>query len=398
MTQQPMAYFDNAATTEPLYIDAASLPWGNANSPHSQGAESKRHLLRAKQQIAALLGLADRADAILCVSGGTEANNMVLCGKWDLVLSTYMEHEATLRTLQQKPTAPKSALLPNFADGRINVPDSLALIRDLGTKYSRTAAVNVLLSVIWANNEIGTLQSEADLLQLCTELQAVLPTGSAVRVHLDAVQAVGHTAISLAPTGNLHFVHYLSVSAHKWHGPPGMGFLVSKDHSLLNPLLYGGSQQGGLRPGTEPVGLVVHAARVLRRVVAALPDAQPKMRQYMATVRQALQPFVAAGTVLFTGHETQRSANHISFCVRNTESRHIVAAMDRCHIAISAGSACSADSSLPSHVLLACNIPAAYLYGAVRITCSMFTTPGEVARLCRVLTLVLEHNSSGSGG
>jgi cysteine desulfurase len=389
MTQQPLAYFDNAASTQPMHVSMPDAIWGNANSPHGQGQHSKHYLLVAKTSIANLFGMTNQPDSVLCVSGGTEASNMVLSGKWDLVLSTQMEHEATLRTLKQKATAPASILLPNNTDGCIDIPASTVLIRNLKQKYKKP--VGVLLSVIWVNNEIGTIQTEADLLLLYNELNATLPPGSKVRVHLDAVQAVGHVPLSLAPNGNLHFVHYISVSAHKWHGPMGIGFLISKDHTALNPLLYGGSQQGGLRPGTEPVALVVRASLVLHYVLSHLADAERAMQKHTTTIRRALEPFISNGTVLLTGHSTHRSANHLSFCVKNAEGKDIIAALGRCNIAVSSGSACTSNSNLPSHVLLACKIPAAYLYGAVRITSSMMTTTAEVTRLCRVLILVLSH-------
>jgi cysteine desulfurase len=382
----PLSYFDNAATTKPMYVPphlTADL-WGNPGSPDQLGTHSKEQLRLAKLQIAQQFGLPG-AENVIEVCSATEASNLVLASNWDLIVSTGLEHEATLRTLQK---GKKNVLiLPNYSNGLINIPESLPLIEKALTRDN----MKILLSVIYANNEIGTVQTPGDLAQL---KRAMLIRSNVVRVHLDIVQAVGHIPVSLAERGNLFFVDYASISAHKWHGPPGVGLLLSKDHSMLQPLMFGGAQQGGLRPGAEHCALVAQAAFVLQTILPQLVTLVPRMQNYSRRIMTVLQPFVDNGLVIITGHTQQRNVNHVSFCVAYGDSTQIIEQFNSCAICVSSGSACSGTKATPSHVLLACSVPARFLRGAVRITSSMQTSDYEVTRVCRVLRLILTQHQN----
>lgn len=252
-----------------------------------------------------------------------------------------------------------------------------------------------LVSLAYVNNEVGAVLDAPGIAAVLARANAARAPRDRIWFHSDAVQAPGHASCDMGPGGPLAGVDFLTLSAHKFHGPPGVGVLVARSADFpLEPLLLGGHQQHGLRPGTEAVG----AARAL---AAALWDAtaSPQAKERAARTRamadavwRTLWPFVVAGTVLLTGPPPgpERAPHHVSFCVRGVDRKRFVAAMDRAGVRVSSGSACTSDTDLPSHVLAAMRVPAEYIRGSVRITLAHTNVSEEVTGLlCPALQRLL---------
>ena len=353
--------------------------WGNVDSNNPRGWHAAAHKAAALQTIATLVGV--DGDQILVTSGGTESSNIVLHGDWDIIVSTPVEHDATFRCLEN--TKADTLLLPVQSDGSLNREDCIQQLHDAS---ARLLGKRVLFSVILVNNEIGTIQ-DTSVLQHITQYISQITT---VWVHVDAVQAIGHTNIRMGPHDPLHFVHYVSLSAHKFHGPEGIGLLLYKDGSMLRPVLHGGSQQHGLRAGTQHPRHIVVTAVVISKVVAAAENGgMRRMQEICNQIRHVLIPFVQRGLIMFTGHPTKRSSNHVSFCVKNIRSSVILTDLANLGVAVSAGSACHSTHTVPSRVLIACAIPMEFLHGAIRISCSLLTTRAETLHLLQSIQKVL---------
>ena len=198
----------------------------------------------------------------------------------------------------------------------------------------------------------------------------------------------------MATGGNLGLVDFVTLASHKFHGPSGVGVVLCRTpRSLLKPLMYGGHQQHGLRPGTEPVGALTALADALEDAnhPTRLPDRITKMRQMTDKVWATLIPFITAGLVLPTG-SMERTPHLVSFCVHGVHRSELVSRMEKeLGILLSSGSACSTDSSLPSHVLDALRVPDVFIHGSVRISLSHLNTMDEmVNRLCPALVTLLK--------
>lgn len=257
-----------------------------------------------------------------------------------------------------------------------------------------------LVSIALVNSEIGTVQDIATICRLLTPFRPPLtPDGvsspnQSVWVHTDAVQAIGHITVNVMDLG----VDFLTLSAHKFHGPPGVGLLWclgDQPPSNRRALLHGGHQQDGWRPGTEPVALINGMAEAIQFATrpGQLTDNLTLFASINAAVWRVLVPFVVTGVVLPTGPEAppHRVLNHISFCVRNTDRNWIVAKLDEVGISASSGSACNTSIGLPSEVLVAIGVPPEYIRGSVRLTFSHTNTMREIDNvLCPALKRIMD--------
>lgn len=410
-------YADHASTAYPTLFHGRCTPdesYANPAASHAPG-----RLARQKSE-AALARIARRlrcpADASLIVtSGGTESNNLVIQqpGLWDFIVLMPTEHHAVTLPVQRmcNVVTPYRAggggvcemvYLQPDGQGRLPLADLRAA---LATRAG--AGRRGLVTVAYVNNEIGTVQ---DLEAIGAVVHAANPRDGGqdrrVFLHTDAVQAPGHVpdlaAVIASPT---HGVDLLSLSAHKFHGPVGVGLLFCRTPALKrlllhHPLLLGGHQQGGLRPGTESVSLLVAMADALDDALdpGRLSVRLPQLTEMNRLIWSVLLPFVVAGVVLPTGTPSSdtdgRAPYHISFCVRGADRRDLVAAMKRRRVYVSGGSACNTDTPLPSHVLAAIGVPAEFLDGSLRITLSHTNTVDEVRSvLCPALhDLLLQHS------
>lgn len=371
-------YADNAATTA-LSDTAfeAMLPYlresyGNPSSIHSFGTEAKRAVEDARKAVAEALGA--RVNEIYFTSGGTESDNWALLGAAALrgrqgrhIITTEIEHNAVYRTAQQlEKQGYDVTYLPVDRYGRVAPEQLAAAIRE----------DTILVSIMTANNEIGTLQP---IPALC---EAAKKRG--VLFHTDAVQAAGHVPINVRAWG----VDLLSLSAHKFHGPKGVGALYVNLRTVLPPLLYGGGQEKSRRSGTTNVPGVVGMAAALGEAVREMDKALPKI----TTLRDRLiDGVLKLPGVKLTGHPTERLPGLASFYFENIQAEPLVTALNEAGICAGAGSACSAGSGEPSRVLKAAGIlvennkPAAPL----RLSLGRYNTAAEVETILERLPQAL---------
>ena len=372
-------YFDHSATT-PLdaRVLAAMGPFlsgafGNPSSLHHEGRVAREAVETARAQVAGLIGA--RPDEIIFTGSGTEADNLALLGavrasgKPGHIVTTSIEHAAILETCRfLAASGTKITYLPVNADGLVS-HDSL--LRALQSDVT-------LVSIMAANNVVGTVQPIEELAQL-TKLHGVL-------FHTDAVQAGGKIPLDVDRLQ----VDLLSLSAHKLHGPKGVGALYVRKGVKLAPIVFGGGQERGLRSATENVAGIVGfgaAATIARDELAAEADRLLQLRGYIA--RELSQRFPDA--YLF-GHPTERLPGHLSFGFRGREKNlgKLLAALDRAGVAVSAGSACSAHhSGEPSDVLLAMGYDAERARGLLRLSLGRFNTQDEVDRFLTILSEAL---------
>ena len=361
-------YLDNAATTK---MSAAAIDamrpymdgiYGNPSSLHSAGQRASEALLTARERIAALLGC--DAKELTFTSGGSEADNQAILsaayfgekqGKKHIV-STAIEHHAVLHTLRKlEKQGFKVTLLPVEAEtGLITPAQAAAAIRD----------DTALVTVMYANNEIGTIEPIREIGALCRE--------RGVPFHTDAVQAVGHLPIDVKRDN----IDMLSLSAHKFHGPKGIGALYASRRVPLYTLIEGGAQERGRRAGTENLPAIMGMA-------AALEEACARREQNAARMA-ALRDRLIAGlseiphSVLNGGRGTKRLPGNVNFCFEGVEGESLLLLLDDKGICASSGSACTSGSLDPSHVLLAIGRVHDVAHGSLRLSLSGETTEEEI--------------------
>jgi cysteine desulfurase len=364
VTATPPVYLDHNATT-PVHptVREAMLPWlgdrwGNPSSSHAYGRDAARAVAEARAEIAALVG--GQPHQIVITGGGTEADNLALRGvtmaRRRLVVSA-VEHPAIdlpARALEAEGHA--RIELPVDDRGRVDLERARALLRE----------PTGLLSVILAQNETGVIQPVAELSAMA---RATAPD---VLVHTDAAQAVGKVPVDVTALG----VDLLTIVSHKLYGPCGIGALWVRDGLPLRPLTLGGGQEGGRRPGTEPVALIVGlgAACALARRDLDLEGAR------VAALRDALWGRLGAGIpgLRWTGQGAPLLPNTLHVRVPGCDGAAILARAP--DVAASTGSACHADDGTLSGVLGAMGLPAHEARGALRLTLGRGTTPADVER------------------
>lgn len=367
-------YMDNAATTK-LSPDVlnAMMPYltdiyGNASSVHAFGREAREGVEHARNQVAAAINASP--DEIFFTAGGTESDNMAIKGvahkyakKGKHIITTAIEHHAVLHTCEAlEKEGYEVTYLPVDEDGLISVEQVRAAMRD----------DTLLVTVMFANNEVGTIEPIAEIGALCRERNVLF--------HTDAVQAVCHIPIDVRAMN----IDLMSISAHKFHGPKGIGALYCRKGIVLEPVIVGGAQERKRRAGTENVAGIVGLG-------AAIERAHKNMATDMARV-SALRDKLISGIlkdiphVKLNGHPTQRLPQNVNFSIRYIEGESILLMLDINGIAASSGSACTSGSLDPSHVLLAMGIPHEIAHGSLRLTLSDMTTDEEVDYVLEALT------------
>ena len=373
-------YLDYAATTplDPRVLEAM-MPYmtehfGNPNSIHSFGREARRAIDEAREKIAQLLNC--QPSEIVFTSGGTESDNLALRGiveayrhKGNHIVTTVIEHHAVLRTCKALEGMGFSVTyLPVDEHGLVS-PEQVA------------EAVNertILVSVMHANNEIGTIEPVAEI------VKAVKEKCPDIIVHTDAVQTVGHIPVDIQGLG----VDLLSFSAHKFYGPKGVGGLFVRRGVRLVPQITGGGQERNRRSGTENVAGIVGMAKALEFAVEEIPTELPRL--------QTLRDELIAGVLSLipdsrlNGHPTLRLPHNANFSFRGIEGEALLLQLDLNGIAASSGSACSSGSLEPSHVLLALGLDYELAIGSLRLTLGRFTTCEHILRLLDLLPIVVE--------
>ena len=374
-----MIYTDNAATTKMsrTAIDAM-LPYfdeiyANPSSLHSAGQRANEALTAAREQIAACLGCS--AKEIYFTSGGSEADNQAIRSAAVLgakkgkkhIISTAFEHHAVLHTLQRlEREGFEVQLLDVHAHGNITAEEVAAAIRP----------DTCLVTTMYANNEIGSILPIAEIGAVCRE--------RGVLFHTDAVQAAGHLPINVAEQS----IDMLSLSAHKFHGPKGVGVLYARKGILLTNLIEGGAQERGKRGGTENIPGIVGMA-------AALKDACDHMDEnaaYVTRLRDRLiEGLAKVPHSALNGDPVHRLPGNVSFCFEGIEGESLLLLLDEKGICASSGSACTSGSLDPSHVLLAIGRPHEVAHGSLRLTLCEENTEAEIDYLLREIPPVVEY-------
>ncbi|GBD31206.1 MAG: cysteine desulfurase NifS [Gemmatimonadales bacterium] len=362
-------YLDNAATT-PLRPEVlqAMEPYlggglfGNPSSPHRFGRESRAGLNRARITIAEALG-AEPKDVVFC-SGGTEADNLAVLGaalaaraRGDpfRVAVSAVEHKAVLAAAHTvEELGGECVVLPVDREGRLE-------LEALDEALSRGVAV---VSVMWVNNETGVIQDVPAIAARCRE--------AGVPFHTDAVQAVGKVSCSAAIAG----CTLLTVSAHKIGGPKGVGALIVRDRSAIAPLIRGGGQQGGLRPGTENVAGIAGLAEAVRLAVAEVEEFRHTVGRLRDLLEQRVLEAIPDATVNGAGAPRAPHVSNIS--IPGTDSEAMLMHLDLAGVACSSGSACTTGSVEPSHVLKAMGVPYERAIAALRFSLGRQNTEADV--------------------
>ncbi|MBQ9767754.1 MAG: cysteine desulfurase NifS, partial [Lachnospiraceae bacterium] len=372
-------YADNAATTKmsKTAIDAMlpymSEVYGNPSSLHSVGQQANEALCDARERIAKLLGC--EAKEITFTSGGSEADNQAIVSAARLgekngkkhIISTAFEHHAVLHTLDKLAKEGfEITLLPVHENGVI-LPHQVA---------EAIRPDTCLVTVMYANNEIGSVQPIREIGQICHE--------KGILFHTDAVQAAGHLEIDVKEQK----IDLLSLSAHKFHGPKGIGVLYARKGIRLTNLIEGGAQERGKRAGTENIPAIVGMA-------AALEEAC-KNREENTAKLISLRDKLIAGLAkiphsVLNGDEKRRLPGNVNFCFEGIEGESLLLLLDDKGVYASSGSACTSGSLDPSHVLLAIGRPHEIAHGSLRLSLSEETTEAEVDYMITAVTEVVTY-------
>lgn len=365
-------YMDNAATTR--LCDAAAkamteayLYYGNPSSLHTEGVKAAEHLDKARKTIADCIGALPQE--IYLTSGGSEADNWALKGVAQTlaakgkkhIVSTVIEHHAILHTLDAlKKQGFEYTLVPVDSEGYVSPDDIAAAIRP----------DTALVSVMYANNEIGTIQPIREISKVCHD--------KGVLFHCDAVQAAGHIPVNVVADG----IDLMSVSAHKFHGPKGIGILYVRKGVTLTNLIEGGAQERGRRAGTESVALASGMAAALEEACALMDERAVRLSRIRDHIIDELLKIERSRV---NGGREKRVPGNVSMCFEGVEGEALLLLLDFNGIAASSGSACTSGSLDPSHVLLALGLPHEIAHGSLRISLADDVTDEDAEHLIKVV-------------
>lgn len=372
-------YADNAATTKMsrTAIDAM-LPYmetyyGNPSSLHSVGQKAAEALQSARERIAAYLGCQPRE--ITFTSGGSEADNQALLSAAKLgarkgkkhIISTAFEHHAILHSLKRlEKEGFEVELLPVGDTGTITAQQVRDAIRD----------DTCLVTIMYANNEIGSILPIAEIGAVCKE--------KGVLFHTDAVQAAGHVHINVREQN----IDMLSLSAHKFHGPKGIGVLYARQGVILTPLIEGGAQERGKRAGTENIPAIMGMAAALEEACAHIDENAQKVSALRDKLIAGLSKIPHSA---LNGDPVNRLPGNVSFCFEGIEGESLLLLLDAKGICASSGSACTSGSLDPSHVLLAIGRPHEVAHGSLRLSLCEWNTEEEVDYMLRAIPEVVTY-------
>ena len=377
-------YADHAATTamSEAAIDAMTRcmreEYGNPSSLYQIGQRAKEVLEQAREDVASVIGA--EAREIYFTSGGSEADNQAirsaaLAGKKKgktHIISTAFEHHAVLHTLEQLKTEGFDVTLLDVHENGVVLPEEVeAAIRP------ETA----LVTVMYANNEIGTIQPVREIGAVCR--------AHGVLFHTDAVQAVGPLSIDVKAEN----IDYLSASAHKFHGPKGTGFLFARKGVPLLPLINGGAQEKGKRAGTENLPGIVGMAAALKETVTSRDSEAARLTKLRDRLIAGLKEIPHSA---LNGDAEKRLPGNVSFCFEGIEGESLLLLLDEKGISASSGSACTSGSLDPSHVLLAIGRVHDVAHGSLRLTLNEENTPEEADQIIQAVTETVEYLRSFS--
>lgn len=372
-------YVDNAATTKTSRTAIeAMLPYmdkiyGNPSSLHSVGQAAADALRKAREEAAEVLGC--EPNEITFTSGGSEADNQALVSAAAIgvrkgkkhIISTAFEHHAILHTLKKlEKEGFEVTLLDVHENGMVSAQQVADAIRE----------DTCLVSVMYANNEIGSIQPIAEIGAVCKEKGVIF--------HTDAVQAVGHVHINVKEEN----IDMLSLSAHKFHGPKGVGLLYARKGVRLTNIIEGGAQERGKRAGTENIPGIVGMIAALKEANANIDANAEKVSALRDRLIEGLEKIPHSA---LNGDRTKRLPGNVSFCFEGIEGESLLLLLDAKGICASSGSACTSGSLDPSHVLLAIGRPHEVAHGSLRLTLSEENTQEEVDYIIEETTKVVKY-------
>lgn len=375
---------DHAATTpvKPEVLEAM-MPYftefaGNPSSLHTEGREAKKALDRAREQVQKAIN-ADRPDEIIFTAGGSEADNMAIIGaaeanasKGKHLITSSIEHHAVLHTMEMlEKKGYHITYLPVDEYGMVSPEQVEAAITDQTT----------LITIMFANNEIGTIQPIAEIGKIAKKHQTLF--------HTDAVQAVGAVSIDVRELG----VDMLSLSGHKLYGPKGVGALYLRRGVRISPLIHGGAQERKRRAGTENIPGIVGLGKAIEM---ATGDIEAHAARLSGLRDKLIQGALSIPESCLNGHPQQRLPGNANFCFRYIEGEALLLSLDLKGIAGSSGSACTSGSLDPSHVLLAIGLPHEVAHGSLRLTIGDSTTEEDIDYVLQELPKIVEYLRSMS--
>ena len=374
-----MIYADNAATTKVCeaaknaMLSAMDDVWGNPSSLYEHGQKAKEVLEKARQDIAEQIGALPQE--IIFTSGGSEADNQAILSAAELgkakgrmhIISSAFEHHAVLHTLERlKKEGYEITLLDVNEDGIIRPEQVSDAIRD----------DTCLVSIMYANNEIGTIQPIEEIGAICRE--------KSVPFHTDAVQAIGHIPIDVSKEN----IDLLSASAHKFRGPKGVGFLYSKKGIRLTNLIEGGAQERGKRGGTENLPGIVGMASALDEAISTMSE---NIRHITEMRNRLIDGLSRIPHSILNGDRERRLPGNISFCFEGIEGESLLLLLDDKGIQASSGSACTSGSLDPSHVLLAIGRAVEVAHGSLRLSIGGDISGDDVEYIVKSVGEVVEY-------
>ena len=372
-------YADNAATTQMSRTAIeAMLPYlktiyGNPSSLHSVGQQAAEALQNARERIAKCLNASPRE--IYFTSGGSEADNQAILSAARLgerkgkkhIISTAFEHHAVLHTLKKlEKEGFEVELLPVGPTGTVTAQQVKDAIR----------ADTCLVTVMYANNEIGSILPIAEIGEVCA--------GAGVLFHTDAVQAAGHIPIDV----KAQHIDILSLSAHKFHGPKGIGLLYARQGVPLTSIIEGGAQERGKRAGTENIPAIMGMAAALEEACAHIDENAKKVSALRDRLIEGLSKIPHSA---LNGDPVNRLPGNVSFCFEGIEGESLLLLLDAKGICASSGSACTSGSLDPSHVLLAIGRPHEVAHGSLRLSLCEWNSDEDVARILAAVPEVVAY-------
>lgn len=383
MKTKKRVYLDHAATTysDPRVIEAMKpyfeRNFGNASSIHKEGCDARNDLTQARRVIAELVEAG--ADEIIFTNGGTESDNLAIFGvarqyKKGHIITSAIEHHAVLNPCEAlEKEGFKVTYVKTDKDGIVNLKEFKKSLRK----------DTILVSIMYANNEIGTIQPIREIAKIIRDFRKKNNIGFPL-FHTDAIQAAGYLDLNVQRLG----VDLMSVNASKIYGPKGMGFLYAKKGIKLQPILYGGGQERGLRPGTENLAGIVGLAKALE----IAKNAAQKETKRLSVLRDYLIRNILSKIprTRLNGHPVLRLPNNVNVTISGIEGESLVLYLDAAGIACSTGSACTSTSLEPSHVITALGRLEEDAHCSIRFTLGRKTTKNDIDYLLKVLPSIVK--------
>lgn len=374
-----MIYLDHNATTpcDPEVVKEMEK-WHhemffNPSSIYAPSQKVKQEIEKAREKIAKFLDCS--ADEIIFTSGGTESNNIAIIGtallkrdKGNHIITSLIEHHAVLNTCKflEKQFKFQITYLPVDRYGMVDPDDVKKAISDK----------TILISIMGANNEIGTIEPIEEIGKIAKE--------SNITFHCDGVQVAGKLPVSVKKLN----VDFFSLSGHKFYGPKGIGVLYVRKGTKFRPILYGGHQEKGLRPGTENVPGIMGLAKACEIAEKEMEENASKEKMLRDELEKRLVERIPE--ILINGHPEKRLYNTLNICIKYVEGESMLLHLDFEGICASSGSACTSGSLEPSHVLLACGIPPEIAHGSLRFSLGKSNTISDIEKTADVLPEIVK--------